>query len=165
MRRPTARHGDGRVESAEDRGRHPWRRRPGSGSIGVVRTIVCGVDGSGEAASALAVAARMSSEFHLRLVVAHVATAPRPTDDVALQSARQLLERVAATQGLNGDADRRVEIGDRAGELARIAAEEAAALIVVGARTRGRRQLLSSFATELSGTAHCPVVVVPPRRH
>ncbi len=130
-----------------------------------MRTIVCGVDGSGEAAAALAAAARMSSELHLRLVVAHVATATHPTDDETLRSARQLVEHVAAAQGLNGDADHRVEVGDRASELARIAAEEASALIVVGARTRGRRQLLSSFATELSGTAHCPVVVVPPWRH
>jgi nucleotide-binding universal stress UspA family protein len=106
-------------------------------------------------------------------VLAHVAAGYRLPDGTsgltgvqARQGAERLLERVAAQQGLDGTAERRVEVGDRSSEVARIAAEEAATLIVVGARTQGRRRrrLLSGLAAELAGTAPCPVLVAPPAR-
>lgn len=130
-------------------------------------TIVCAVDDSREAEEALRVAARLSGDAGLRLVVAHVEepvharSVPRGT---AEQRGRQLLDRLLATRGLNGGADRRVEVGEPAHELARVAAEEAASVIVVGSRRRHRwrRRWTSSLIADLTATAACPVVVVPP---
>ena len=48
--------------------------------------------------------------------------------------------------------------------LGQIAAEEAADVIVVGARARGwRRRLDSSLAAELETETPVPVVIAPPR--
>ncbi|HEY1369439.1 MAG TPA: universal stress protein [Gaiellaceae bacterium] len=136
-------------------------------------TIVCAVDDSPGAGEAVRTASRLRDELGLRLVLAHVAAGYRLPDGTsgltgvqARQGAERLLERVAAQQGLDGTAERRVEVGDRSSEVARIAAEEAATLIVVGARTQGRRRrrLLSGLAAELAGTAPCPVLVAPPAR-
>jgi nucleotide-binding universal stress UspA family protein len=135
-------------------------------------TILCAVDDSPGAGEAIRTASRLSDELGLRLVLAHVAAGYRLPDGAAgvtgvqaRQGAERLLERVAAQEGLDGTAERRAEVGDRSSEVARIASEEAASLIVVGARTQGRRRrrLLSGLAAELSSTAPCPVLVVPPR--
>jgi nucleotide-binding universal stress UspA family protein len=136
-------------------------------------TILCAVDDSPGAGEAVRTASRLSGELGLRLVLAHVAAGYRLPDGVAgvtgiqaRQGAEQLLARIVAEQGLDGSADRRAEVGDRGSEMARIASEEAASLIVVGARTQGRRRrrLLSGLAAELAGTAPCPVLVAPPAR-
>lgn len=130
-------------------------------------TIVCAIDDSPEAAEALRVAAHLSNGVGLRLVIVHVEDTVGAGSDAraaAQQRGRDLLDRVLATQGLNGDTDRRVEVGSRSNELARVAAEEAASLIVLGSRGTGwwpsRRP--SRLAATLSATADCPVVVVPP---
>lgn len=130
-------------------------------------TIVCAVDDSPEAEEALRVAVRLSADAGLRLVVAHVqepGDAGGSNHRPAEEHGRQLLERLLASHGLNGDADRRVEVGERASELARVAAEEAASVIVVGSRRRhwwqGRRT--SKLTADLAATAACPVMVVPP---
>ncbi len=102
-------------------------------------TLVCAVDDSPEAEEALRVATRLSREADLRLVVVHVEDTVGAGSDVrgaAGERGRQLLDRLLATQGLNGGADRRVEVGAPAQELARVAAEEAASLILVGSRRR-----------------------------
>lgn len=131
-------------------------------------TIVCAVDDSPEAEEALRVAMRLSDDSRLRLVVANVQERADAGSDHrrAGQRGRQLLERLLANQGLNGNADKRVEIGERASELARVAAEEAASVILVGSRRRhrwrGRRT--SKLTADLAATAPCPVVVVPPAR-
>ena len=130
-------------------------------------TIVCAVDNSPEAEEALRVAARLSGDAGLRLVVVHVEQsigAGADTRGTAQQHARQLLDRLLATQGLNDGADKRVELGEPANELARVAAEEAASVIVVGSRRRHwwRRRSTSRLTADLAATAACPVVVVPP---
>lgn len=129
-------------------------------------TIVCAVDDSPEAQEALRVAVRLSGETGLRLVVVHVADTVGAGADVrraAEHHGRQLVDRLLAAQGLNGSTDRRVEVGIRSNELARVAAEEAALLIVLGSRSKrwcsGRR--MSRLTADLSATADCPVVVVP----
>jgi nucleotide-binding universal stress UspA family protein len=136
-----------------------------------MRTIMCAVDGSPGAAEAVRVAAALRQSLGLRLVLTHVADGYRLPDGPAgisgvkaQEGAERLLERVAREHGIDGDADRRAEVGDRVQELARVAHEEAAALIVVGARRQGRRgrRLLSGLATGLTGISSCPVVVVPP---
>ncbi len=109
-------------------------------------TIVCGIDDSPGAVEALRVARTLSTDLKLRLVLAHVAA--------------------GWTAGAEHDlhAERRVEVGEAAQALARIAAEEAATLIVVGSRSQGRLRpgLRSGLAGELAASAPCPVVIVPP---
>jgi len=130
-------------------------------------TIVCAVDNSPEAEEALRVAVRLSGDAGLRLVVVHVAQSIGTGADLraaAEQHARQLLDRLLAAQGLNGGADKRLELGEPTNELARVAAEEAASVIVVGSRRRHwwRRLSTSKLTADLAATAPCPVVVVPP---
>jgi nucleotide-binding universal stress UspA family protein len=137
----------------------------------VIKTILCAVDESSGAAEAVAVASGLSNDLGLRLVLAHVVDGYGRTngagmDDVqAQQGGQRLLARITCTYGLDGSADCRAEVGDRASELSRIAGEEAAALIVIGShrRSRRRRNLMSRLSAELRSTAPCPVVVVPPR--
>lgn len=127
-------------------------------------TVVCAVDDSPEAEEALRVAARLSGDASLRLVVAHVEQQTGgPDRSAAEHRGRQLLDRLLTRQGLSR-ADRRVEVGERANALARVAAEEAASVIVVGSR-RGRwwrRRGTGSLTSDLAAMAACPVVVVPP---
>jgi nucleotide-binding universal stress UspA family protein len=130
-------------------------------------TIVCAVDNSPEAEEALRVAVRLSGDAGLRLVVVHIEQSIGAGADLraaAEQHARQLLDRLLATQGLNGGVDKRVEFGEPSNELARVAAEEAASVIVVGSRRRHwwRRRSTSRLTADLAATATCPVVVVPP---
>ena len=130
-------------------------------------TIVCAVDESPGAREALRTASALSSALGLRLVLAHVAKRLRhpaaPAQAAARDRGTSLLLRLCAEHGLDGRAERRVEVGDCATELARIAAEEAATVIVLGARgpRRLRQGLVGDLATELKGTSSCPVVVVP----
>ncbi len=132
-------------------------------------TIVCGIDDSAGAAEALRVARALSADFAVRLVVAHVAEGWAGGADESLtthqarQGGNRLLERTVRNHDL--EAEQRVEVGDPAEGLVRIAAEEAATLIVVGSRREGllRLKLRSGLAGNLAATAPCPVVVVPPR--
>jgi nucleotide-binding universal stress UspA family protein len=135
-----------------------------------MQTIMCAVDESPGAMEAIEVAAGLSKSLGLRLVLAHVVDLHRRTSGVDLggvqahRGGQRLLERIARKHSLESGADRRVEVGDRASELSRIAGEEAAVVIVVGSRGRYRRGRgrLSRLSAELTGTAPCPVVVVPP---
>jgi len=136
-------------------------------------SIVCGVDGSPAAQSALRVAAQLSGQLGSRLVVAHVAqahdaelqasrlaTMPQGDD---IEAAEHLVEELIVAEGLV-DAERRVALGLAAEGLADLADEEGAGLIVVGSRGRGpfKAAFLGSVSNDLIGVAHCPVVVVPP---
>lgn len=134
-------------------------------------TIVCAVDNSPGALEALRVAGSLSGGFDVRLVLAHAAGGwPNASEGSlsttrALEGGGRLLERTAREHKLA--AERRVEVGEPAEVLARIAAEERASLILVGSRRKGRRrrQLHSRLAGDLAATAPCPVVVVPPPQH
>lgn len=130
-------------------------------------TIVCAVDDSLEAEEALRVAARLSDDVGVRLVVVHVestADAGPGVGGAAEHRGRQLLDRLLETHRLNGNTDKRIEVGERATGLARVAAEEAASVIVVGSRSRDWwcRRRRSGLTADLAATAPCPVVVVPP---
>ena len=137
----------------------------------VIKTILCAVDESSGAAEAVVVASGLSNDLGLRLVLAHVVDGYRRTngagmdDAQAQQGGQRLLARIARTYDLDGSADCRAEVGDRASELSRIASEEAAALIVIGSHRRSRRwrSLMGLLSAELRSTAPCPVVVIPPR--
>jgi nucleotide-binding universal stress UspA family protein len=132
-------------------------------------TILCAVDGSPGAREALRTATALSDTLGLRLVLAHVAKRIRRRDGLADRTdtqtrvrAASLLADLCEEHGLDGRAERRVEVGDCATQLARIAAEEAAAVIVLGSRGERRLRLgsVSDLAMELRCTTGCPVVVV-----
>lgn len=130
--------------------------------------IVCGIDDSAAALEALRVASTLSAHFKARLVLAHIADGWGAGGDESVttsqgrQGGHRLLERAA--QEHSPAAERRVEVGEPAEALARIASEEAATLIVVGSRAQGwrRPRLRSSLADDLAASAPCPVVIVPP---
>jgi nucleotide-binding universal stress UspA family protein len=142
-------------------------------------TIVCGVTDSEAGRGALAVAAELSERLGLRLVLVHVADGIAPLDlngdcseSVSTRAdgkgAARLLARLAAEHGVAGSAEQRSAVGDPAALLGQIAAEEAADVIVVGSRERGRlrRRLESRLARQLETETPVPVLIAPPRtRH
>ena len=121
-------------------------------------TILCGVDESMEARRAALVAAALSKQLELRLVLAHVGDAAADVEDVKL-----LFDKLAAEQGLER-VEQRIEVGNTAERLAQVAAEERAALILVGAKPqvhRWRRSFRSDVTADLARLTLCPVFVVP----
>jgi nucleotide-binding universal stress UspA family protein len=138
-------------------------------------TIVCGVTDSEAGRGALALAAELSERLGLRLVLVHVADGIAPLDVNGASSesvsstdgngAARLVARLAAEHGVASTAEWRSAVGDAAALLGRIAAEEAADLIVVGSRTRGRlrRGLESRLAQQLETETPVPVLIAPPR--
>jgi nucleotide-binding universal stress UspA family protein len=139
-------------------------------------TIVCGVTDSDEGRGALVVAAELSQRLGLRLVLAHIADGIAPLDvngegsesvttRADRQGAARLVARLAAEHGVGGSAEQRSAVGDPAALLGQIAAEEAADLIVVGSRARGRlrRSLESRLARQLETETAMPVLIALPR--
>jgi nucleotide-binding universal stress UspA family protein len=143
----------------------------------MTKTVLCGVDWRDESRIAVQVARRLSESLGARLVLVHVAPTPTmptvsvvPGGQAALafreeRDAEELLTEVAASERLGGDVERRVTFGDPAEQLAALAADERAELIVVSSRGRRglRAALLGSVSSELAACAPCPVVVVPAR--
>lgn len=125
-------------------------------------TIVCGVVDTDEGREAVAVAMDLCERLGLRLVLAHV------TQDAGsgMATGADLLARIAAEHGVAGTAERREAYGDAATRLGEIAAEEAADLILVGARARGRLRgrLESNVGKELEAETAIPVLIAPPSR-
>jgi nucleotide-binding universal stress UspA family protein len=139
-------------------------------------TILCAVTDTDEGRQALARAAELTERLRLRLVLAHVAEGIPPGDgrldgEESLtmkgdrEGAARLLARLADEYEVADRAERRVAVGDAPSLLGQIAAEEAADLIVVGARTRGRlrRGLESRLADELGTETRIPVLIAPLR--
>jgi len=127
-------------------------------------TLVCAVTESDESEDAVALGAQLSARLGLRLVLAHA------VDGVAAlgqrrDGAERRLRELAEQHGVAGTADRRVAVGDPAALVGRIAAEEAADVIVVGARPRRwrRRSPGSRLAHELKTETPVPVLLAPPR--
>jgi nucleotide-binding universal stress UspA family protein len=141
----------------------------------VAGTILCAVNDSAGSHNAARVAGALSKRLELRLVLVHVAdaftlavgSAGNDESVTAIQArseGKRLLDQLTAEQGLRG-AEQRIEVGDPAERLAQVAAEERAALILVGARAQRRRwrpTLRSDFSRELAHVTPCPVLVVPP---
>jgi nucleotide-binding universal stress UspA family protein len=141
----------------------------------VAGTILCAVNDSAGSRNAARVAGALSKRLELRLVLVHVADAftlavgsagddESVTTIQARSEGKRLLDQLTAEQGLRG-AEQRIEVGDPAERLAQVAAEERAALILVGARAQRRRwrpTLRSDFSRELAHVTPCPVLVVPP---
>ena len=138
--------------------------------------MLCGVTDTEEGLEAAAIAAELSDRLGLRLVLAHVADGFGPigedgdgTESVSMRGscerAARVVARVAAESGAD-DAVQRAAVGDPAALIGQIAAEEAADVIVVSARPRGRfrRRVETSFADRLESETHVPVLIAPPRR-
>jgi nucleotide-binding universal stress UspA family protein len=138
-------------------------------------TILCGVNDSEAARSALELAAELSDRLGLRLVVVHVADGiarrgdgngdERVTARANREGAARLVARLSAEHGVPGDAEQRSVVGDPAVLLSQIAAEEAADVIVIGSRGRGRlrRGLASKLARQLETETPVPVLIALPR--
>jgi nucleotide-binding universal stress UspA family protein len=138
-------------------------------------TIVCGVTDTDEGRQALATAVEVGNRLGLRLVLVHVAEGIAASnghvdgdESVTMKGGREgaarLLAGVAAEYGVTDRAERRVAVGDAGSLLGQIAAEEAADLIVVGSRARGRlrRGLESRLAERLETETPVPVLIAPP---
>jgi len=136
-------------------------------------TLVCGVNDGDDGRSALELAVALSERLGLRLVLAHISDDIPPVGDgeesvpakANREGAARLLARLAAEYGVADRAERRSGSGDAAALIGRIAAEEAADLIVVGARLRGRlrRGLETRLAEQLASETPVPVLIAPPR--
>jgi nucleotide-binding universal stress UspA family protein len=139
-------------------------------------TLVCAVTDGPESDDAVGLAVSVSDRLRLRLVLAHVVDGIADVgngsgdgdESVTMKADRQTAERrvaeLARTHGAE-TAERRVGVGEPAELLAQIATEEAADVIVVGARTRGwRRRLETTLAEELERETPIPVVIAPPQR-
>jgi nucleotide-binding universal stress UspA family protein len=143
-------------------------------------TLVCGVNESDDGRSALEMAVALSERLGLRLVLAYISDGIAPVagdgdgdrdgeESVSMKADREgaarLLARLSAEYGVADRAERRSGSGDAATLIGQIAAEEAADLIVVGARLRGRlrRGLESRLAEQLANETPVPVLIAPPR--
>ena len=139
-------------------------------------TMVCSVADTAEGRGALEMAVELSERLKLRLVLAHVSSGITLNDDggeagesVSMKANREgaerVLARLAAEYGVSERAERREAVGDEAAQLGQIAAEEAADLIVVGARPRGRlrRGFESKLADQLESETPVPVLIAAPR--
>jgi nucleotide-binding universal stress UspA family protein len=116
----------------------------------------------------------LSERLGLRLVLAHIWDGIAPVsgdgdESVSMKADREgsarLLARLAGEYGVADRAERRSESGDAAALIGQIAAEEAADLIVVGARASGRLRpgLRSRLAERLASETPVPVLIAPPR--
>jgi nucleotide-binding universal stress UspA family protein len=137
----------------------------------VTPTIVCAIE-PGTAERVARAGGQLARDLGARLVLAHVLADPplfnskgerERARNRSRRRGRNVLRRAhAALPGMT-DADDRVELGVAVSELAEIADELDAALIVVGTRGRGRlaSALLGSVSQTLVRQAPCPVMIVP----
>jgi len=135
-------------------------------------TLVCAVADGAENDDAVAQAVAVSKRLGLRLVLTHVVdgiAVGNGEESITMKAdrnaAEQRLAALARDHDLGQSAERRVAVGEPATLLGQIASEEAADVIVVGARTRGwgRRGLESRLAQELETETPVPVLIAPPR--
>ena len=136
------------------------------------RSMVCGVDWSEESIAAASVASELSRRLRATLVLAHVVE-ERPTfpygSETQLNRSRHRahdetmlrFDRLERRLGA-ADFDRRVLYGAPADELADLAEQQDAALVVVGPRGRGalKAALFGGVSSALSRVSNRPVVIV-----
>jgi nucleotide-binding universal stress UspA family protein len=137
-------------------------------------TLICAVTDAEDGEDVVAVSAELSERLGLRLVLAHAvegiaALGTDGNESVTMKQSREGAERrlrhLAEQHGIAATAERRLAVGEPASIFGRIAAEEAADVIVVGARLRGwrRRSLESRLADELKTETPVPVLLAPPQ--
>ena len=137
--------------------------------------LICGVDDSRGAREAARRANAIADRLGSGLLLVHVARVPivpgassvpharQDLRDCAVADAHRLLARVAADAECP-DAEQRVELGEPAQALIRVADERDALMLVIGSRGHGtlRAALLGSVSLRLCRQAPCPVLVIPP---
>jgi nucleotide-binding universal stress UspA family protein len=134
--------------------------------------ILCGVDGSSEAARAASVASRLARDLHSRALLVHVSEGARrlpfglhlPWLGRAPKT-RKRMKAIAEECCFPRGTEVRLKAGDPAAELLAIAEEEDADLLVVSSGGTGHAgpALLDGTTIALMRSSSCPVVVVPPR--
>jgi nucleotide-binding universal stress UspA family protein len=135
-----------------------------------IQTILHPTDFSDRSGNAFQLACALTRDYGARLVVLHVSVPPTvvygegilpPDPEVLRQEAKEQLDRLQAPQA-DVRAERRLEEGDPATEVLRVAQEIGANLIVMG--THGRtglgRLLMGSVAEQVVRKATCPVLTV-----
>jgi nucleotide-binding universal stress UspA family protein len=131
-------------------------------------TILCDVTDACAGEGAAAFAGALGARLGLRLVLVHVVTSvpPAARDRVAGHGLRAGAERTleSLARELGHGVETRVAVGDHVEALARVAAEEGADLVVVGARPAGLggRHLRWTLARDLEAATPVPVLVAPP---
>ena len=136
----------------------------------MISTVAVGTDGSETAAEALEMAAEIARRFDARIVLLSAFDDSRvsrsPTDPEGEWSyspatrLREILSRAEQDlqrQGL--DVSTRIDAGDPAQVLVRLAEECGADLLVIGNKGMQRR-MLGSVPNTVTHKAHCSVVVV-----
>jgi nucleotide-binding universal stress UspA family protein len=123
-------------------------------------SIVCGVDDSESAQGAARVARELGARLGLRLVFVRVVDDGSSEGEIGAIAGR-LRELAEGASGAGGGARWLVEAGHPADRLVAAAADENAALLVLGS-TGPRSSLLGSISADVSRRAPCPVVVVAP---
>jgi nucleotide-binding universal stress UspA family protein len=141
------------------------------------KTIVWATDGSENAEQALPCVRSLAKAQGAAVVVAHVeekyathsaaGLAIYPDEELIQENLKQIVAHLSS-EGLNATLRVATHVGPQAAhEIARIAEEAYADLIVVG--TRGHTAigglLVGSVTTRLLHLAPCPVLAVPPVRH
>jgi len=139
--------------------------------------VVCGVDGSVEAISALEAGAALARALDGRLIAVYVrpltGAAAVPTSWVADRwqvpvddgrAALTIVERAVARLDADVPTSFCVEAGDPAERLAAVARTQPSAILAVGSRGRGavRAAVLGSVSSRLAATAASPVMIMPP---
>lgn len=166
----------GAVALAPHRGRPAQKYGPDSiadgaplgQAAGMGGTILCDVTDPQAGRVAAEFAGALGARLGVRVVLVHV-LADLPV--VALESvsgrqrqggAQRQLATLAGEQG--GAVDTRLVLGDHAEELARVAAEEGADLVIVGSRPAGfgGRKLRCTLVRDLEAETPVPVLVAPP---
>jgi nucleotide-binding universal stress UspA family protein len=131
-------------------------------------TIVCDVTDPLAGPSAAEFAGALGGRLGLRLVLVYVISGlpPAAYESVSGRQARSGADRALTdiSRDLAHEVETRVAAGDHVDALARVAAEEGADLVVVGARPSGLggRNLRWTLARELEAATPVPVLVAPP---
>jgi universal stress protein A len=135
-----------------------------------LHTILHPTDFSERSEAALHLACALARDYVARLVVLHVATQPPlvygegmlpPDADEYLAYAKEQLDQLQVPTD-NVRAERRLETGDPATEVLRVAKQIKADLIVIGThgRTGLNRLLMGSTAEQIVRRASCPVLTL-----
>ena len=138
--------------------------------------VLCCLDDSDGARSALSVAKELATRLGLELVLVHaepplarapgLSIVPGGHDRLLaaeLSDGEGLLERLSQEAGLAG-LRVRATAGPAASSIVAICEEEEAGLVVLGSRGRGglASAMLGSVSSEVAARAPCPCVIVPP---
>ena len=136
----------------------------------MITTVAVGTDGSSTAETAVRQAAEIARRFEAKLVLLSAFqrdSAPGATQDPELQWARnpsarvrEIVERSEKSLRRSGiECETRVDEGNPAEVLVRLAAECGADLLVIGNKGMQRR-MLGSVPNTVTHTADCSVLVV-----